>query len=405
MWSGKLCAEAETSGSVAFLTLTYAVEPANFEYRDVQLMLKRFRKELWAKRQTRVRFFCVGERGDLNGRIHWHILLFFDKPTELARPKPGKRWRFWLEGWTQVQNLQADALRVKKIRYVVMYAVKGLGDRHKDLPRPRFSVSSLGEPHALGGEYLANLAAGSAYAGIVPDGTFTIPGVVFEKGHKAGTFQRFPLAGANRREFIKVWRAAWVDRYPGRPIPVNDWLLAFDKDACDENFWRNVGKKPLEWNGKGERLAVGQSIDRQTTVEWYVVAGGESVRVCVVEQTGVGSVVWGDDGHRYFDRSVGEVLGAAPDVIAKLDEWVRDVRGPNWVRASYAQTKAAERLKPPVCVNKGEFAEWEAANFVAFHAQADADRARQRPPRIEDIASRYISEGYVARVPQGACPF
>lgn len=60
----------------AFVTLTYDDEylpsPPSLSIRDLQLFMKRLRKE----RPNGLRFFACGEYGDLTKRPHYHVLLF-----------------------------------------------------------------------------------------------------------------------------------------------------------------------------------------------------------------------------------------------------------------------------------------------------------------------------------------
>jgi len=78
LWVHRLMLEALVNPSASFVTLTYDDEhlPDGYtlEPRDMQLFLKRFRK---AVSPIAVRFFGVGEYGDLSGRPHYHLALFF----------------------------------------------------------------------------------------------------------------------------------------------------------------------------------------------------------------------------------------------------------------------------------------------------------------------------------------
>lgn len=395
MWTGKLVAEAETSMSVAFLTLTYAKEPESFVYRDVQLMLKRYRKHMAAKHRTRVRFFCVGERGDVNGRIHWHLILFFNKTTWVEPPAMNTHWRFWSHGWTQVQNLRPDSLRTKKIRYCVMYAVKGFSDRNKDLPRPRFSVGSLDEPYALGGEYIVNLAADMGQKGIVPDGTYTLPGVVYEKGQKAGQFQRFPLAGACRRIFVEVWRQSWIDRYGSDNVPVNDWLLRYDKDGLHPIFTDQ--KKHLLPAGqvRAGRISVvepegsvemsGKSEDR------YLTGPGWSLHLQVATNGRATLYDFVTDTRYEIGRSISDVLDLPADLVLYYDKWLSMVRGPNWVFNDGEETKETECISAALvgCRDADEYAAWLDRNYADY--LADRDRATTGRPIRKDATRSVVA--------------
>lgn len=69
--------EAQLYDQNCFLTLTFADEhlPENYsvDVRDLQLFMKRLRKETYPRL---IRFYAVGEYGDLSGRPHYHALIF-----------------------------------------------------------------------------------------------------------------------------------------------------------------------------------------------------------------------------------------------------------------------------------------------------------------------------------------
>ena len=100
-WADRMLAESTLYKDNIFLTLTYDNEhlppkkdgsPINsLVLRDVQLFLKRLRKELSPQR---IRFFCAGEYGSQSMRPHYHLILFncklddlkFLKENELHQP-------------------------------------------------------------------------------------------------------------------------------------------------------------------------------------------------------------------------------------------------------------------------------------------------------------------------------
>lgn len=82
-WSFRLREELITAYSAVFLTLTYSDQnlpwgdgEPSLSKRDVQLFMKRLRKEnekVWAHQ---IRYYAVGEYGTHTHRPHYHILLF-----------------------------------------------------------------------------------------------------------------------------------------------------------------------------------------------------------------------------------------------------------------------------------------------------------------------------------------
>lgn len=75
-WSVRMMHEAKLYQQNAFLTLTYDAQhvPTNYglDLRHLQLFIKRLRKSL----DHKIRFFACGEYGDLNGRPHYHAIVF-----------------------------------------------------------------------------------------------------------------------------------------------------------------------------------------------------------------------------------------------------------------------------------------------------------------------------------------
>lgn len=59
--------------------MTYAKDPGVLDYRDFQLFMKRYREDAAERKLVPPRFFVVGEYGGLNGRGHYHCILFGHK--------------------------------------------------------------------------------------------------------------------------------------------------------------------------------------------------------------------------------------------------------------------------------------------------------------------------------------
>lgn len=69
-WSGRMLLEQMETKASCFLTLTYKDDPYTLVPNDLQLFLKRLRKD------QKVRFFGVGEYGEDKERPHYHLALF-----------------------------------------------------------------------------------------------------------------------------------------------------------------------------------------------------------------------------------------------------------------------------------------------------------------------------------------
>lgn len=83
-WAVRCLHEAKLYEANCFLTLTFddGYLPSNYsiDVRDIQLFIKRLRKLLQPKA---VRFFAVGEYGDLTLRPHYHALIFNHQFSDL----------------------------------------------------------------------------------------------------------------------------------------------------------------------------------------------------------------------------------------------------------------------------------------------------------------------------------
>lgn len=116
-----------------FITLTYGHDPrystnvdhphaSELHYEDVQKWIKRIRKRKipGTQRQYRLRYAVAGEYGALNGRAHWHALVWWQ--SELPEYSEEKRWSedpFWSEGFTNWSRTSNRA-----VAYVAKYVSK-----------------------------------------------------------------------------------------------------------------------------------------------------------------------------------------------------------------------------------------------------------------------------------------
>lgn len=222
-WAGRLIAEARSAQNVYFLTLTYAREPEDYRYADVQAFLWTLRVRLQRKYPgTHVRFFCVGEKGNRFGRIHWHLLLFFDGPNPLPdlwnkHTNARELWEFWPHGWTDIAKVPDDDI-VRRVRYCAKYAVKSLGQEDKSC-RIRCSLKP-----AIGGKYLQEYAEDAAEAGLPLHGYFHLIGMRWEKGNRKGQAVKYRMMGASARRACFWYMKKWEQVRPSLPWPQTRFL-------------------------------------------------------------------------------------------------------------------------------------------------------------------------------------
>lgn len=112
LWTIRLMLEATQHEFSYFVTLTYRPEvcPNELRKRDLQLWLKRLRKNTGEK----IRYFGVGEYGEVTGRPHFHAALFgLRESMEVERA--------WGQGFVHVGSLTHESAG-----YVVSYVAKGM---------------------------------------------------------------------------------------------------------------------------------------------------------------------------------------------------------------------------------------------------------------------------------------
>lgn len=161
-WTHRILLEAIDAGEAncSFVTLTYAQDQASLLPEHLQLWLKRFRKRVAPRR---VRFFGVGEYGDISWRPHYHVALFGHGPCVGGVRLNGECQcsqcldvrQTWGFGHVLVARLE-----MKSAQYIAGYVVKKMTRR--DDPRlygraPEFSRMSL-RP-GIGASAMENVAS------------------------------------------------------------------------------------------------------------------------------------------------------------------------------------------------------------------------------------------------------
>lgn len=387
-WTGRLVAEGLESAAVMFLTLTYAEEPDHFRYSDVQTFLKGLRKYVARKYPGgKVRFFCAGERGDVNGRIHWHLMLFFNRPVFIRARKKGEKWSLWDRGWAAIEMIPKgnEERLAKKCRYCVMYCLKGIDGA--DTPSARCSLGTSGDG-PLGAAYFTRLAREIASNGHMPDGKYRFPSIRYDRGKLNGEMQTFTLRGAARDWFIRRWREAWSERYPLRAHWCNRWLLKYDREDADQSGLREEKgwiPAPAPIRRDVVRFPV---IEIAKTPIWqsrFIVGPGYAVEISVSPEMPIGKIT-ADDGMTWeFYESVSEILDIGRADIDKLDEWARMVRGPQWKGAQFdGECKEAQKAA-------GE----ERRVSIREHSRAEVVRLRHKHG-VHSSAPGIYRDGYLA---------
>ncbi len=165
-WIARCAAEKLTANFVYVLHLTYA-DNANgttpdsaevFNYKDVQLFLKKVRKAYKKHHEVdgEIRFVVAGEKGSQNGRVHWHMILFSQKDLSplgtfkyfdkgMRRKKvvglpvnERLTWSIWTHGFVMFQEPDE-----RGFAYVLKYCIKDQFGLQKTEGKRRFNKADI----------------------------------------------------------------------------------------------------------------------------------------------------------------------------------------------------------------------------------------------------------------------
>lgn len=202
---GRCIAEQCTASKTLAVTLTYAGDTASsavLRYADVQLFLKRLRKDGYS-----VRYICAGEYGDKKGRAHWHIILFFYGRSPSVEMERRVDWSFWPHGFSYFQNPD-----YKGFRYVMKYALK------QELSVKALSMS---KKPPLGYDFFIRLAHD------IVERALPVHSPVYSFAHvldRDGVPRKYWLQGRMREMWLEEYCRYWQEVY-GKEPPQSDFLL------------------------------------------------------------------------------------------------------------------------------------------------------------------------------------
>ena len=215
---GRCIAEQCTASKTLAVTLTYAgdtAESAVLRYADVQLFLKRLRKDGYS-----VRYICAGEYGDKKGRAHWHIILFFYGRSPDIQIDRRVDWSFWPHGFVYFQNPD-----YRGFAYVMKYALK-----------QEFAVKalSMSKKPPLGYSFFMKLAHD------IVDRALPVHSPEYSFAHvldRNGVPRRYWLQGRMREMWLEEYCRYWQEVFGGEPPP-SDFLL--------EKYLDPIARKEME---------------------------------------------------------------------------------------------------------------------------------------------------------------
>lgn len=131
IWTHRMMLEAAVHPAASFVTLTYKENPITLIPRDLQLFIKRVRKNVGS-----CRFFAVGEYGDHSDRPHYHVALFGHGPQVASLIDS-----CWGLGYTYTGDLTLDSAQ-----YIAGYVTKKMtskDDTRLNGRYPEFARMSL----------------------------------------------------------------------------------------------------------------------------------------------------------------------------------------------------------------------------------------------------------------------
>lgn len=135
LWTSRQVLESFCHDASCFVTLTYDQEnlPEGLRPKHLQKFLKRFREQLRSKYGTSVRFYGVGEYGDISGRPHYHLSIFGvgQETADLVQ-------KAWKRGFTQVAEFNPQTAA-----YVAGYVTKKMTKVHAASKQKEFTRMSL----------------------------------------------------------------------------------------------------------------------------------------------------------------------------------------------------------------------------------------------------------------------
>lgn len=234
-WVGRLIAEWKTcSGQVDFVTLTYGGDmryydsevlknprAVNFFYEDTVEWRHRIKNN-----SDGCRFFTVGECGSEKGRVHWHVLVFWNgepvpniryderylhmvETPEQARARVGRHWRkgkpLWNHGWSFWEKVSGHG----PMEYLCKYLTKSNELNGVDLNG--FKHTGLSSKPPIGSQWFRECARRWVDAHLSPnDWMYQFPDVRDGEGRRR---KFFLPKGATRDNYLGEFVALWQDRY------------------------------------------------------------------------------------------------------------------------------------------------------------------------------------------------
>lgn len=153
-WALRMVNEARYYDNNSFVTFTYSEDniPENRSLRKdaFRLFIKAFREKLRRDGKEELRYFAVGEYGELKDRPHYHMIMFGYDFKDVRYPVDKNVYRVvdYLQDSWKKGFVTSGSATFESMQYCAGYTLKKVGDSKKDLVyrdkgiEPEFAIMS-----------------------------------------------------------------------------------------------------------------------------------------------------------------------------------------------------------------------------------------------------------------------
>lgn len=254
---GRCIAESVTSHRTDVVTLTYGrdgdghtmhTRAAQLVYRDIELLMKRLRKQGFPPR-----YMVAGELGTKNKRSHWHCVFMWPQSAPINPPlekrldwewvdRDGVIHKWWDHGFTYFEKPAFE-----KLRYNLKYALKDTKDPEAE--------SRLGYSRfpPLGHLWFQARARNLAEQRLVPlDGLYEFADVRKPNGELRKFAMRLKTLDNFMYEYVSHWRTLYGDeKFPPSSF-FEEWQDKQERVNFDfDEFGTRKSKEKRRWKVGG----------------------------------------------------------------------------------------------------------------------------------------------------------
>lgn len=235
-WVGRCLAEAATSEWTMPLTMTYGPDAGMaakvITPRDYQLCMKALRNL-----GLKIRYFGVGEYGEMKGRAHFHCIIFGqngEPPVSAFNQRVNEKW--WPHGYVWADHSFQD----KAVRYCVKYTLKSQAEGWK----------TCSKKPPLGQQWFREKARAHVEAGVFPTSLRYQP-----PGGQKGRWYR--MTGATRRDFLDSLLYSWEENHGALRLDTltEEMVNAIDAHVRSQEYGAKIERQDARDLARLERRA------------------------------------------------------------------------------------------------------------------------------------------------------